>query len=295
MTSVSVIIPTYNYARYLGEAIESVLNQTRSPLEVIVVDDGSTDETPSVIAGFGPRVRGVRKANGGVSAALNAGAARAEGHLFAFLDADDVWLPAKLARQVAMLDADGSLGLVHCGVEEIGADGRTLGYSVDGLSGWVSEEMLLFRRSVILAGGSSAIVPAAVFREVGGFDPRLSVSQDWDFCFRVARRHRIGFVPEVLLRYRLHGANGHFNVTRMASDMLWAYAKAFTDPDLAPLQRIAYARLHLMLAGSFYQVGHRRAFARHAFQSLRRHPAGLLRMISLPARVAARMVKGDRR
>src|SRR5436190_9018266 len=119
MKTVSVVIPTYNYARYLGAAIDSALQQTHAPLEVIVVDDGSTDDTPRLLDGYGDRIRVIRQKNSGVAAARNAGVREARGELIAFLDSDDLWKPRKLELQIARFEADPGLGLVHCGAETL--------------------------------------------------------------------------------------------------------------------------------------------------------------------------------
>ena len=113
MLKVSAVIPCYNYGRFLGEAIESVLSQTFSAHEIIVVDDGSTDGTPEVARRYGEKIRYHRTENRGVSAARNAGIALAEGDLIAFLDADDRWLPNKLECQVPVFDGTPGVGLVH--------------------------------------------------------------------------------------------------------------------------------------------------------------------------------------
>ncbi len=98
--SVSVVVTTYNQARYIAETIESVLAQTHAPREIIVVDDGSTDETPSITARFGDRITCIRQKNQGIAGSRNAGIRRASGELIAFLDGDDLWEPGKLAAQV---------------------------------------------------------------------------------------------------------------------------------------------------------------------------------------------------
>jgi glycosyltransferase involved in cell wall biosynthesis len=283
---VSVIIPTFNHARFLADAIESVLAQSLPPSEVIVVDDGSIDHTPAILAGYQGRVQVVRQGNRGVAAARNTGATLASGELLAFLDADDAWLPGKLERQVARLYDEPELGLVHCGVEEVDADGAPLRQRLDGLEGWVAQELLLLRRSVILGGGSGVVVPRAVFREAGGFAEGLSTSADWDLYFRIARRWKVGFVPEVLLRYRLHGANMHGNVRAMERDMLNAYARSFrdADPALQQLRRRAYGNLHMVLAGSYFVASQRRDFARHALISLCLTPANSVRLLGYPLR-----------
>jgi glycosyltransferase involved in cell wall biosynthesis len=291
----SAIIPTYNHTRFVAAAVESALAQTRPPLEVIVVDDGSTDDTPAVLQSFAARVRAVRQPNRGVAAARNAGAALATGDVLAFLDADDEWLPEKLESQIARLEAEPSLGLVHCGVEEVDAAGAVLGRRIDGLEGAaVEEELLLFRRSVILGGGSGALFPRALFEALKGYDESLSTSADWDLFFRAARARPVGFVPHVLMRYRVHGSNMHGNVGLMARDMLRAYAKVFAQPDarLRDLEPRAYGALHSMLSGSYLHAGAVGPGLRHAVQALRHDPARLGYFLQLPLRMAKRRGSG---
>ena len=103
---VSVIIPNYNYARFIGEAIESVLAQTYQPLEIIVVDDASTDDSIKVIESFGDKVKLIRQENGGVGKARNTGARNAGGDFLAFLDADDIWLPEKIEKQIKLFQSN---------------------------------------------------------------------------------------------------------------------------------------------------------------------------------------------
>jgi len=287
MSRISVIIPSYNHAGYLTEAIDSALGQTLPPCEVIVLDDGSIDETPAVVSAYEDRIRSIRHPNRGVAATRNAGAELAQGELLAFLDADDVWLPRKLETQAALFTSDPELGLVHCGVEEIDGSGNSLQKHVVGMAGrQVAPEMLLFRRPTILGGGSGVMIPRRVFEEVGGFDIRLSTSADWDLYYRIAVRYPVGFTPEPLLQYRLHGNNMHGNVPAMERDMLLAYEKAFADP-AAPVQalrRRAYGNLHSVLAGSYFAVGKKSDFARHTAKSLLLTPDNLVRFAGYPLR-----------
>ena len=286
--AVSVVIPAYNHARYLPAAIESALAQTLPPAEITVVDDGSTDGTARARSPAG-RVRVVHQANRGVSAARNAGAARSGGDVLAFLDADDGWLPRKLEAQEALLRAQPGLGLVHCGYEEIDGDDRALRVRLDGLEGRVAEEMMLFRGGVILGGGSAAVVPAAVLADAGGFDESLSTSADWDLHHRIARRHPVGFVPEVLVRYRVHAGNMHADVARTAREMLRAYGRAFAeDESLGPLRHRAYGGLHAMLAGSFHAQGRYGAAAAHGLRAVAHDPSRLTRLLGFPFRRAGR-------
>lgn len=264
MHTISVIIPTFNRAHVLRHAIDSALAQTCPTFEIIVVDDGSTDETPALLAEYGDRVRVVRQTNQGVAAARNAGIAIARGDLIALLDSDDVWMARKLEKQVARFEADPELGLVHCG-----ADFVDTGVSLEGMEGWVAAEMLRFDREVIIACGSGVVVPRRVAEELGGFDARMGASEDWDFCYRLATRHRIAFVKEALVRYARDETGLHRDIPKMEHGMLLALEKAFADPAVRSPQKEAYGRLHRILAGCYFQQRQWRAFAKHAMKSLR--------------------------
>jgi glycosyltransferase involved in cell wall biosynthesis len=275
MSTVSVIIPAYNYARFLREAIDSALAQTRPALEVIVVDDGSTDATPEVLSAYGDRIRVLRQKNAGVAAARNAGIAAARGDSVAFLDSDDAWYPRKLELQLARLEADPALGLVHCGAATIDAEGRTLKTSTGGMEGRVAEAILRLDREVIMPQGSSIVVPKRVAEEIGGFDERLPPSEDWDFCYRIAARYPIGYVPLVLVRYRLHGSGIHQNIERMERSMSIALEKAFADREVQRLRKYTYGKFHRILAGCYFETRQFGNFARNVVKSLRYDPRNI--------------------
>lgn len=283
---VSVIIPNYNYAHYLPQAVESVLAQTYANLEIMVVDDGSTDDSEAILRGYGNRLRWIKRQNQGVAAARNLGASQTTGQLVAFLDADDLWLPDKLERQVQRFLNDPELGLVHCGVEEIDKEGQHLRFRDDGLEGWVAKDMLIFNRGVILGGGSGVIVPRDEFAAVAGFDTSLSTSADWDLFYRLAARRRVGFVSAPLLKYRVHNSNMHRNVRAMEHDMLIGYEKAFSNStdEFRALRRRCYGNLHMVLAGSFFRAGQTTDFARHALKSLWLTPGNFKALIGYPLR-----------
>jgi glycosyltransferase involved in cell wall biosynthesis len=281
---VSVIIPNFNYAQYLPQALDSVLAQTYRETEIIVVDDESTDDSEAVVSKYGGRVRFIKQKNQGVSAARNRGVAASHGDLIAFIDADDAWLPAKLDKQVPRILADPDVGLVHCAVEQVGPSGASLGSLRDGMEGSVSTEFLLFQRPVVIAAGSTALIPRKVFEEVGGFDTRLSTSADWDLCYRIALKWKVAFVAEELVKYRIHTSNMHANIKRMEHDMLLCYDKAFAAGAGDAKRRQCYGNLHLVLAGSYFRAGQHTDFVRQAVKSVWLTPANLKRLLGFPLR-----------
>ncbi len=283
---VSIIIPNYNYANYVRSAIDSALNQTYQNTEIIVIDDGSTDNSKEVLDSYGERIKTIFGENQGVSAARNAGIEQCAGDFVAFLDADDVWLPTKIEKQLERFEKEPALGLVHVGVMDIDSKGKRLVARLDGLEGDISHELLLFNRSVILGGGSGMMIPKKVLDEIGGFDTELSTSADWDLFYRIASRYNVGFINEILLQYRMHGANMHGNIKRMEREMLRGYEKAFEadGEKLEPIKRQAYGNLHKVLAGSYYHNGSYLMFIKHSLKSLFLKPTNIKYFLKYPKR-----------
>lgn len=268
--TVSVIIPTYNYGRFIAETLRSVLAQTLSPSEVIVVDDGSTDDTAEVIAAFGSAVKYIRQENAGVCAARNRGVMESRGELIAFLDADDLLEPSAFEKQVARFEADASIGLVHCGIREFDSEtGQTITYKLVGGEEGVADNLLLWEGAVI-PGPGAGMVSREAFDAVGGFDTSMKVGEDWDFCYRIARKFRVGFVAEPLVNYRSHRNAAHRNVAEMERGMRRFYEKAFSTTDESVLRhrRRAYGNFHKVMAGSYFHAGDYGQFARHAVRSI---------------------------
>lgn len=230
---VSVVIPAHNYAHYVGGAIESVLGQRYRPVEIVVVDDGSTDDTTRVLAGFGERIRVARMEGRGVSEARNHGSALASGELILFLDADDLLLPGALEALVEAFRA-------HRGIDA--AYGSW--YRMDVRTGrcalvrsWIAPGHLLPR----LLRGNVVVTPSAMLLrrraviEVGGFDPALSFAADWDLWLRLAlREHRFGSVPGPVAIYRVHAGSMTRSLARAAADVWQVLDKIFADPVLPP-------------------------------------------------------------
>lgn len=284
---ISVVIPTYNYGRFVAEAIESALGQSLTPLEIIVIDDGSTDDTGTVVQAFGDRVRYIGQKNAGVCAARNRGVAESGGELIAFLDADDIWEPEKLEQQVAIFAEDPEIGMVHCAMREFdSATGETVAFRTKGLAGQVADDLLLMEEPAVNVSGSSVMVTRAAFDDVGGFDTRMKCGEDWDFCYRVARKYKVGFVSEPVLNYRRHVAAAHLNVAEMERGMNLFYEKAFDTDDAAVLamKRRAMGNYHRVLAGSYFHAENYGALLKHTVLSLWNRPAAIGYFLDFPLR-----------
>ncbi|MEA2703022.1 MAG: hypothetical protein QOD63_967 [Actinomycetota bacterium] len=288
-----MVIPTYNYGRFVARAVQSALDQTLVPAEVVVVDDGSTDDTSDVLRAFGSRIRVITQANQGVSAARNRGARSASSALLAFLDADDVWHPRMLEVNVAALRERPDAGAVHCGLREVDEHGVELGLRIDGHGGRVTEDLMLMRPAVPLTG-SASLMPRAVFDALGGFDERLSTSADWDLCLRVSLEHDIVFVREALVSYTVHEANMHGNLSAMEHDMLLGMEKAFAShPELERLRAQALSSLFMTLSGSYLSSGDRRRALEYAVRSIRLQPTRGLYALQLPIRRLRRRARAS--
>ncbi|HBE81528.1 MAG TPA: glycosyltransferase family A protein [Pyrinomonadaceae bacterium] len=284
--SLSVIIPAYNYGRFIAEAIESVLVQTMRPVEIVVVDDGSTDDTAEMVARFGDAVKYIRQENAGVCIARNRGVAESNGELIAFLDADDIWEPTKLEKQVAKFAEDARIGLVHCGMREFESEaGKMIALHLDGLEGDVADELLLWEQPAVNVSGSATMVSRNAFENVGGFDPRIKCGEDWDLCYRIAREFKVGFVREPLVNYRNHGGAAHLNVREMERGMSLFYKKAFAEGgEVLRLRRRAMGNFRRVLAGSYFRAGMYGDFLRNAAKSLWYRPSGIGYFAAFPLR-----------
>ncbi len=252
MSKVSVIIPTYNRADLLALTIDSVLAQTYPALELIVVDDGSTDNTPAVVAGYGERVRYIRQANQGPDAAVANGLAAATGDYINFLDHDDLMMPAKIERQVAVLDRDRTIGLVHCGYEHIDETGQTLQQRI----ALPDTDILknLIESNFIWSGGP--LIRREWLDTVGLFDETIWCS-DWDLWLRFALAG-CGFhcIQETLGAYRILPRSIMSNIEELEKGMFAALDKVFHDPRLPePLHAIqdsVYSRMHFEMSARYY-------------------------------------------
>lgn len=278
---VTAVIPVFNGARFVSQAIDSVLGQTYPDVECVVVDDGSTDDTPAVVAGFSNVVY-VRQDNQGVAAARNRGAREAKGALLAFLDADDVWLPEKLEKQLALFAGPSTFGLVYCGMTLVDADLRVLG-SLPAPSPDLGVRNTLLLEPPVVSVAQTGVIPCEVFSAIRGFDERLSTSADSDLVCRIGLRYTCACVPEPLAMYRTHADQMHLSPDAMRRDMELVYEKVFTDPDLPPelrkLEGRARANLYGSLAGEYLARRDFRKTVTYGWSALRADPSRALALL----------------
>lgn len=205
--SVSVVLPTFNGEKYIAEAIDSALAQTIQPHEIIVVDDGSTDNTKKIVCGYGSKVHYIYQENKGVSGAYNTGIAVASGNYVAFLEHDDVWASEKNARQVQRFENDEQLGMVFSPVLllEEGKPSKRNVINLDDGEGDVSFAAFFTGNRVLNC--STVMVRRSVFKDAGGFSEELPLSFDYDLWLRIAAKYRVTCLNEPLATYRIHDSN----------------------------------------------------------------------------------------
>ena len=212
---VSIIVPTCNRASMLVRAVESVLAQTFTDFELIIVDDGSSDDTPQVVASLGdPRIKSLRHSlSRGPAAARNTGIASARGQYLAFLDDDDEFLPTKVEQQVRSLDAASEeVGLVYAWWAYVGPTGEITGVRCPTVEGYLFDEALMLR--LILGIGSTSMIRASVIDVIGDFDEALARCEDLDFICRLSKHFRVALVPRTLTKLY----KGHSQLSALSRD-----------------------------------------------------------------------------
>lgn len=248
---VSVVVPSFNQEGSINETISSILDQTLRPAQVVVVDDGSTDRTARELEKLGAHITVIEQANCGVSLARNRGASLVNGDFISFCDGDDVWHRDKLAMQTDLLLSDSTIRWCHVGVRfENSASGNEFDVT-SGISGWVLQHLLRLDNPGVLGGGSGVLMWRESFNAVQGFHPKLSIAADWHLFVRLAACGKLGFVPEVLLTYRLHSANMSRNYELQTRDMFLAIRELQEMGLLGALQaRLARGRVLQWNAGA---------------------------------------------
>lgn len=206
MPKVSVNIPAYNDEKYIAETVQSVINQTYQDWELIIIDDGSKDKTGEIVKSFtDPRIKYFYQENRGIGAARNSAIEKSSGEYIAFLDHDDLWLPSKLEKQIALFENNPDLGLVYC---------DTIFFNDKGDIYRLYERYKPFRGRVFrellkhyFLSCETVIIRKSVLGDVGGFMPQMMMAEEYDLFMRIAYKYPIDYVPEPLAKYRIHEKN----------------------------------------------------------------------------------------
>jgi glycosyltransferase involved in cell wall biosynthesis len=235
MPSVDIVVPVYNGESYLLDTLETINQQTYPYIHVYVVDDHSTDSTPQILADHGsrfPRTIIRHPENRGLSAARNSGIASGSGQYIAILDADDLWRPMKLERQLAVFQsADTSLGIVSSDFQIIDEHGTMRDPTVYNYCRDItpSTRDLLVLGNVV-SGGSAALIRRECFERCGGFDESLSACEDWEMWHRIAAHYSIRILREPLVLVRRHSQSMQGDTPRMLRNRIEVFRRFYSDP-----------------------------------------------------------------
>lgn len=298
MMLVSVIIPVFNGARFLSRAIDSALSQTLAPHEVIVVDDGSTDETPDVIARYGSRIRSARIPNSGPAGARNQGIRMATGQAIAFLDADDVWFKDKLRYQVEALERYPEAGMVVC---DFAVRYPHLRYRMMRHSDVLRNRAMMnfdsplredpFKLLMIehfVGTASAAVIRKDIIDRVGFFNPEYRSSQDYDYWLRVSLLTNITVLSQVLFYKKNHPANISADPERthrfrrlLLTNTIRDHAGAIARKRIGHICRLSLSECDLFRGNLEYEAGRRTAAFRLYILALTEypHPAVIKRFV----------------
>ncbi|HED36471.1 MAG TPA: glycosyltransferase [Gammaproteobacteria bacterium] len=238
---VSVVIPAFNSEKYITECIDSVLNQSYKNTEILIIDDGSTDGTVNIVSGYiNDKIKLFHQKNSGSGAARNHGVKQASGEWIAFIDADDIWLPNKLEKQLGLcsnhiwshtdLYFHGDVYPKHTKTTEF----------TEKHSGFILKNLLV-ENSI---GTSSVVIKKKTFDEYGGFDTNLRALQDWDLWLRVAEKHQVCYFDEPLVYYRVHSSSVSRNVRKTWPYHFYLINRIFSQKGIANnLQELKYEAL----------------------------------------------------
>ena len=269
MPLVTVIIPTYNRARLLGRAIDSVLAQAFTDFELIIADDGSADNTRQLVLGYADqRIRYLRhERNQGANAARNTGVMAAGGKYVAFLDSDDEWLPEFLGKVLHVFEKDDSLGAVYTRAGSIQPDGTLkVGFPFH-LQGYIYRESLT---QGYVSHMITIVVKRECFNRIGFFDVDFGVCDDDEFCLRLAKEYRLGLVPEALAIIYDDGGKERLISNRVAYADGWQKLIAKYEADILAECGKGVLATHYLTGCKYYldagKVEPARSWAFHSFQ-----------------------------
>ncbi|HEY9614263.1 glycosyltransferase [Allocoleopsis sp.] len=228
MSLISVIIPVFNGENTIKETIKSVLTQTCSDLEIIIINDGSQDSSLNIVSSLkDSRIKVFSYDNAGISTSRNRGFFHSSGEFISFLDADDLWTPDKLEAQFKALQANPEAAVAYSWVNYIDESGQFFRVgNHQTLNGNVYEKLLVQN---LLENGSNPLIRRQALTEVGGFDPAFSSAADWDMWLRLAARYPFVVVPSPQILYRMSGSSMSSNILKMEAECLQLIEKAFNQ------------------------------------------------------------------
>jgi glycosyltransferase involved in cell wall biosynthesis len=259
MPEVSVIIPTHNYGHFIKGAIKSVLSQSFSDLELIVVDDGSTDGTKNFISAFkDSRILYINQKNRGLASARNNGIKIASGEYVGFLDADDLWMPEKLELQLSIFKKKENVGLVYTGYEVVDDSGTYIAKrKAHKIEGDLISQLIL--GNIVSGSATTSLIRGKCFKTVGLFDETLRSCEDWDMWLRIARVWNFECINQPLAKIRLHSDNMTNDPRRIEKGLFSVIEKFYSDENLSSelslLKPMAMAGAHRDSANFYVRSG----------------------------------------
>ncbi len=227
MKKVSVVIPAYNKVELTIRTIKSVLSQTYKYIEIIVVDDGSTDNTPSRLRIFGDQITYIRKTNGGACSARNMGIEHSSGEYIALIDCDDIYYPEKIEKSVKRLDSEPDTGFVYTGAffidddDEIISEHKIIDHPP---SGWITSSLIISN----FICNSTVVVKKECFRKIGNFDESIFIPADWDMWIRLSEKYKAAYIDENLTGYRLTQSYSARNIEQGINEAIYVLDKFYS-------------------------------------------------------------------
>lgn len=273
---VSIIIPSYNMGGLVVRAVESVLNQTYKEIEIIVVDDGSTDDTRLQLEPYKERITYLYKTNGGVCSARNAGLRQAKGEYLGLLDSDDCYMPEKVQRCLDFLQKNTDYGFVHTDIYFVDRDGEVLGRSNHPKSrhiGWITDKLLM---------GNFIANPTNFFRRecyerCGGYEEALFPPGDWDLWLRISRYYKIGYIDMPLSKYSVISNSCFNDLERTRREEKWVLDNFFKDGQRwnGLTKAKAYSEFHIRNAQCYFVKGQEDECRQEYVQAFKQYPVNV--------------------
>ncbi len=282
-TKITAIIPVYNGEKYISSTIESVLGQTYKNIEIIVVDDGSRDNSFEKITPYLSKIKYIFQENAGVCNARNKGILNSEGELIAFLDQDDIWLSEKVEKQVDYLLRNNRAGFVHTDIKYINAYGETIkpsGYWKNWkINGDVKNVKEIFMHYTMLP--STMMMKRQLFDEVGLWDQAFPYCQGYNLCIRIALKYPLGFINEPLVLYRLHDSNNSKNVIKFDLDVIKVielFLQKYPHAHKIIGRKVVNSRcfeLYSEMANSYFWVNNYIEARKYFWKAFKKHPTSI--------------------